>query len=133
MPPRARSACHRRSRQSRALLSYAYRFYETHRLYKAGATIHEVRVWKGDRETVPLGLRRDLYVTVPRGQYSSLDPRMEVDAHLEAPLVEGEVRGELQVAFEGKPLAERPLMVLKTVAPGSLWQRASDSVRLLFQ
>jgi len=122
-----------RARQSRALLSYGYRFFETHRLYEAGKTIHEVRVWKGDRETVSLGLRKDLYVTVPRGQYRSLDPRMEVDAHLEAPLVEGEVRGDLKVAFEGKPLVQRPLMVLQTVSQGSLWQRASDSVRLLFQ
>lgn len=122
-----------RARHSRGLLSYGYRFFETHRLYEAGKAIHQVRVWKGDRETVPLGLRRDLYVTVPRGQYKNLSPRMEVDARMEAPLVQGDLRGELQVSFDGEALASRPLVVLETVREGNLWQRASDSVKLLFQ
>ena len=32
-----------RARQSRALLSYGFRFFETHRLYEAGKPIHDVR------------------------------------------------------------------------------------------
>ena len=58
---------------------------------------------------------------------------MEVDAQLEAPVVEGDIRGELRVEFDGDVLAQRPLMALHTVEQGSLWQRASDSVRMLFQ
>jgi len=122
-----------RTRHSRALLAYGFRFFETHRLYQAGESIHEVRVWKGERERVALGIERDLFVTVPRGRYPDLEPRMRVDARLEAPVLEGDVRGELEVAFEGDLLARRPLLALESVMPGSLWQRASDSVRLLFQ
>jgi D-alanyl-D-alanine carboxypeptidase (penicillin-binding protein 5/6) len=122
-----------RARFSRALLSYGFRFFETHRLYEAGQRIHEVRVWKGERERVPLGLRQDLFVTVPRGQYQRLDPSMAVDVRLEAPLVKGQVLGELRVGFDGEFLVERPLVALESVREGSLWQRASDSVRLLFQ
>ena len=84
-------------------------------------------------DLVPLGLRDDLFVTVPRGQYQRLTPVMEVDAHLEAPVVEGDVRGELKVEFDGELVAKRPLMALRTVEEGNLWQRASDSVRLLFE
>lgn len=122
-----------RARQSRALLAYGFRFFETHRLYEAGKPVQDVRVWKGARETVSLGLAQDLYVTVPRGQYQRLDPKMVVDARLEAPLVEGDVRGDLKVQFDGQLVAERPLVVLETVTEGNLWQRASDSVRLWFQ
>jgi len=122
-----------RARHSRALLSYGFRFFETHRLYEAGKPIHDVRVWKGERELLPLGLRDDLFVTVPRGQYQRLDPSMAVEARLEAPLVQGQVLGELRVSFEGELVAERPMVALETMREGSLWQRASDSVRLLFQ
>ena len=122
-----------RARHSRALLSYGFRFFETHRLYEAGKAIHDVRVWKGERELLPLGLRDDLFVTVPRGQYERLDPSMSVEARLEAPLVQGQVLGELRVSFEGDLVAERPMVALETVREGSLWQRATDSVRLLFQ
>jgi D-alanyl-D-alanine carboxypeptidase (penicillin-binding protein 5/6) len=122
-----------RARQSRALLSYGFRFFETHRLYEAGQVVREVRVWKGERDTVALGLRRDLYVTVPRGQYERLDPKLEMAASMEAPLIEGEAHGELRVGLDGELLAKQPMIVLRTVREGSLWRRASDSVRLLFQ
>ena len=54
---------------------------------------------------------------------------MAVDPGLEAPLVQGQVLGELRVSFESDVIATRPMVVLETVREGSLWQRASDSVR----
>jgi hypothetical protein len=48
-------------------------------------------------------------------------------------LVKGQVVGELRVGFDAETLLERPLIVLEPVREGSLWQRATDSVRLLFQ
>ncbi len=122
-----------RARQSQALLSYGFRFFETHRLYAAGTSVREVRVWKGQRQNVGLGLSGDLYVTVPRDQYQRLDPKIAVDARLEAPLVEGDVRGELLVNFDGELLAKQPLVILQTVPAGGVWRRLSDSVRLWFE
>lgn len=122
-----------RARHSSALLAYGFRFFETHKLYAAGSPVRDVRVWKGERDTVALGLSEDLYVTVPRGQYQRLDPRMELDARMEAPVIKGDVRGKLVVDFEGTSIAQRPLTVLETVDEGSLWRKASDSVRLWFQ
>lgn len=122
-----------RARYSSALLAYGFRFFETHKLYGAGSPVRDVRVWKGERETVSLGLIEDLYVTVPRGQYQSLDPRMEVDAQLQAPLIKGDVRGKLMVSFDGELIAQRPLEVLQTVGEGGLWRKASDSVRMWFE
>jgi D-alanyl-D-alanine carboxypeptidase (penicillin-binding protein 5/6) len=54
-------------------------------------------------------------------------------ASMEAPLIEGEAHGELRVGLDGELLAKQPMIVLRTVREGSLWRRASDSVRLLFQ
>lgn len=122
-----------RARQSRSLLAYGFRFFETHRLYQAGKPIRDVRVWKGEDERASLGLREDLFVTVPRGQYKQLQPRMEVNAQLQAPLQRGDVHGTLKVSFDDELMLERDLVVLRTVARGGLWRQATDAVRMLFE
>jgi hypothetical protein len=43
------------------------------------------------------------------------------------------VRGKLMVSFDGEVIAQRPLKVLETVDEGSLWRKASDSVRMWFE
>lgn len=122
-----------RSRATETLLNFAFRFYETHKLYGAGETITTSRVWKGAAESLGLGIEEDLYVSVPRGMYERLDKAAEVKETIIAPVNEGEVRGTLTVRLAGEELASRPLITLDSVAPGSLFSRLRDDVRLFFQ
>ena len=120
-----------RAEQSRSLLAYGFRFYETHRLYAANSVVQDVRIYKGSEPSVALGFDSDLHVTVPRGQYDKLVPVMELRSQIEAPVVVGDVRGELRVELDGEPVARRDLTVLKTVPKGSLWRQLIDSARML--
>lgn len=122
-----------RVRQSSALIGYGFRFYETRRLYKAGDPVRKVRIWKGARERLSMGLARDLYVTVPRGRFGELKTEMGIDDQIIAPVPAGSRRGTLRVMLGKDPLAERPLLALDGVAEGSLWQRLADDVRLLIK
>jgi D-alanyl-D-alanine carboxypeptidase (penicillin-binding protein 5/6) len=90
-----------RARESIALLSYGFRFFETHRLYGALEPLTEVRIWKGEIEKLGIGLARDLYVTVPRGQYAMLDATMAIVSEVVAPVTKGEARGTLEVTLGG--------------------------------
>ncbi len=119
--------------ETNALLNYGYRFFETHRLYDARQQLTEIRVWKGEAESLGVGLTKDLYVTVPRGQYEKLNARMEIDNNITAPVREGETRGKLHVTLAGEQLVQRPLVALSTVQEGNLWRKVSDHVRLLFK
>lgn len=121
-----------RSRESIALLSYGFRFFETHRLYGALEPLTEIRIWKGEIETLGIGLARDLYVTVPRGQYEKLNAKMEIDGKVVAPVMRGEARGNLEVTLGGERIARRPLVTLAPVAEGGLWRKLTDQVRMLF-
>ena len=121
-----------RTSESNALLTYGFRFFETHLLYGANQALTELRVWKGEVDKLGIGLAKDLYVTVPRGQYEKLNAKMEVDKNVTAPVIEGEIRGQLQVTLSGEKLAQRPLVTLRSVPEGSLWRQVSDHVRLLF-
>lgn len=121
-----------RASETSALLNYGFRFFETHRLYGAGEALTEIRVWKGEVGKLGLGLEKDLYVTVPRGQYDKLNAKMEIDQGVTAPVFEGETRGQLHVTLSGEKLVQRPLVTLQSVPEGNLWRQVSDQVRLLF-
>lgn len=122
-----------RARASQTLLNYGFRFYETHRLYAAGEVLSSERVWGGAEDTVEVGLQDDLFVTIPRGRYSELDPVMELPERLHAPLPQGEQVGTVQVSLDGEVVVERPLHSLNGVEKGGLWTRMVDRIKLFFQ
>jgi D-alanyl-D-alanine carboxypeptidase (penicillin-binding protein 5/6) len=115
---------------AQALLQYGFANYETHRLYAAGEQVSAVRVWGGRPETAPLGLERDLFVTIPRGSYAALAATMDLTAQLIAPLREGTRVGEVKVSLEGSTLASLPLVALKPVLDGGLWTRVMSELGL---
>ncbi|MET0089195.1 MAG: D-alanyl-D-alanine carboxypeptidase family protein [Candidatus Thiodiazotropha sp.] len=119
-----------RAQASQSLLSYGFRFYETHRLYAAGEVLNRVRVWKGDQEKLPLGLTSDLNVTIPRHQYKNLDASMEIEPRIMAPVEAGQSLGEVRVTLDGEPVTTASLVALKEIDEGNLWQQIKDSALL---
>ena len=121
-----------RAKASQALLNYGYRFFETHKLYSAGEMITGAEIWKADVDNVNLGVAKDIYVTVPRGQYDKLEPVVEFDKKIVAPVAEGEQKGVLNVMLDNKNIITVPLLALESVAEGSIVNKLKDEVRLLF-
>ena len=117
---------------TQALLNYGFRFFETHRLYAAGTELAQARVWKGATESVAVGLREDLWVTIPRGQYGNLNATMDLQVEVMAPVEADAELGRVQVTLGGQVVADRPLQALAPVAEGSLWRQLVDSVLLWF-
>lgn len=122
-----------RADASQSLLNYGFRFFETHRLYTAGESLAEERVWGGSREYVELGVAEDLIITIPRGSYRDLEPVMNLRGRLDAPLNAGESLGTVQVKLNGEIIAERNVQALEEVPSGSLWRRMVDRIKLFFQ
>ncbi len=119
-----------RAQASQSLLNYGFRFYETHQLYTAGEVLNRARIWKGDKEKLPLGLSQDLNVTIPRHQYQNLDARMEIEPKIMAPVKQGEVLGHVSISLNGEPVTEAPLVALKSITDGNIWQLIKDSALL---
>jgi len=119
--------------ETQALLRFGFRFFETDRLYEAGAPITQVRVWQGESEQLELGIPEDLYLTVPRGEFKKLAASMDVEEKILAPVRTGQPLGVVKVSLEGEAIAERPLISLGDVPKGGLWRRMSDYVKLWFE
>ncbi len=122
-----------RTQESQKLLNYGFRFYETHKLYTANKEIKRLRVFKGASQSLSVGVDKDLYLTIPTGQYQQLQPSLKITRQLIAPIKKGEKFGNITIALKGKILVDIPLVALQTIPEGSLWQKTSDSVRLWFE
>ena len=118
---------------SAALINYGFRFFETHLLYKAGEEVTRARIWKSANEYTPLGVMEDLYVTVPRGRYDSLESVQNMPAILVAPVAAGQPLAEIKVSLDGNDVVHEQLSALEDNPSGSFWQRTVDSVKLWFE
>jgi D-alanyl-D-alanine carboxypeptidase (penicillin-binding protein 5/6) len=118
---------------SHALINYGFRFFETRLLYRAGEEVTRARIWKSENEFSALGVLEDLYVTVPRGRYDSLESVHNMPAVLMAPVAAGEALGEIKVSLDGADLLQEQLRALEDNPSGSFWRRTVDSMKLWFE
>lgn len=118
-----------RTEDSIRLLTYGFRFFETHKLYQSTDTIVKARVWQGQQSEIHLGIHDDLYVTVPNGQYKRVQGQVELQNPLKAPIKKGQVCGVLKVVLNNDVVANEPLIALDDIQEGGFLRRAADSVR----
>lgn len=116
--------------ESKKLLNYGFRFFETITPYKAGESFATNRVWMGDIKEVDLGILTDTSITIPRGQRKNLEANFKLDQQLEAPLAKGTVVGKVFLQLNGEDVGEYPLVTLQEVNEGSLFSRLVDYVKL---
>ncbi|MDU0112722.1 serine hydrolase [Psychrosphaera aquimarina] len=119
-----------RSKESKKLLNYGFRFFETLVAYEAGTEFAKQRIYMGDKEEVRLGINQSTAITVPRGFREKLTAHFTLDKELEAPIRKGEVVGTLVLKIEDEVITEYPLVALDEVNEGSLFQKLKDYVRL---
>ncbi|MFO7603536.1 MAG: D-alanyl-D-alanine carboxypeptidase family protein, partial [Gammaproteobacteria bacterium] len=122
-----------RARASRTLLNYGFRFYETFKLHEAMSPLTEMRIWKGAKDSLPLGLAEDLYITAPRGQRGKITAQMSLEPDITAPANKGQRFGHVEIKLGETVLSKQDLIALEGIEAGNLWQRLSDNIILMFQ
>jgi D-alanyl-D-alanine carboxypeptidase (penicillin-binding protein 5/6) len=121
-----------RASVSQSLLNFGFRFYETHKLYTAGEILNRSRIWQGETDEVSLGLLQDMFVTIPRGAYKSLDATLDVDANIEAPLRKGAQVGVVRVMLNEEEIDKVSLVALENIDEGNLFRVLKDYVLKMF-
>ncbi|GGP53011.1 serine hydrolase [Shewanella saliphila] len=121
-----------RKAESKKLLNYGFRFFETITPYKAGDTFVTQNIWYGDRATVDLGVMTDTPITINRGKAKDLQANFELTKELTAPLAKGEVVGRVYFQLDGKDIAQFPLVTLNEVEEGSWFSKLMDYFKQMF-
>ena len=120
-----------RENASASLLGYGFTFYETKLAVKGGTALASTHVWKAARTPVDLGVKDDLYLTLPRA-HSDISTATDVQPKIIAPLAADAAVGSVRVINAGQTVATLPLNPLAAVDRGSWWRRLIDTIRLWF-
>lgn len=122
-----------RESESKKLLTWGFRFFETVSPLKAGREFASEPVWFGDTDRAQLGVDKDVYLTIPRGRMKDLKASYTLNStELDAPLAKNQVVGTINFQLDGKTIEQRPLVVLNEVQEGGFFSRMVDHIKLMF-
>ena len=122
-----------RARESQRLLSYGFRYFDTQVVYSAGDIIKaNAKLWYGEEEFLNLTIADDVVLTFPRGSEKILKAEVTLSDVIAAPIVTGQVLGNLQVSLNEALLVDVPLVAEKDIAESGLFARLFDWIILFF-
>ncbi|MBF9771356.1 D-alanyl-D-alanine carboxypeptidase DacA [Enterobacter asburiae] len=122
-----------RETESKKLLTWGFRFFETVNPLKAGKEFASEPVWFGDNDRASLGVDKDLYLTIPRGRMKDLKASYVLNStELHAPLQKNQVVGTINFQLDGKTIDQRPLVVLQEIPEGNFFGKIIDYIKLMF-
>ncbi|MCX8727649.1 serine hydrolase [Gilliamella sp. B2838] len=114
-----------REEESKKLLVWGFRFFETANPVKAGTPLTTESIWYGDQNKIQLGAIEGAYVTVPKGRSADVQVQYIIDDYIYAPITKGTSVGKIQFLLDGKIINEQPLVALQDVEEtgffGSVW------------
>ncbi len=122
-----------RRHEAERLINWAFRAFETRRLYAAGEGIVDAPVWIGSSATVTLAPERDILVTAPFGAVDKTELRIRYEGPVPAPIAEGQRIGHVEVTVPDLPPVKVPLIAKHGVETGGFLTRMQAAGQLLLQ
>jgi D-alanyl-D-alanine carboxypeptidase (penicillin-binding protein 5/6) len=125
-----------RVQETLALLHYGSRAFDAVKLYDKAQPLSQLKIFKGQQNTVGAGFAEDFILSLPKGVANSPD-RIKVEVHskqpLLAPVKQGDRVATLKLTIDGKPYGEHALVALADVPVAGIIGRTWDSLKLYFQ
>jgi D-alanyl-D-alanine carboxypeptidase (penicillin-binding protein 5/6) len=121
-----------RSSESQRLLNHGFQDFEIFHLYKKNQAVSNIRLWKGTENSLKVGIREGLSLTLPKGQRARLKATIETQQTLLAPIGDGQQVGILRLTLDGQPYLEFPLVALEAVPLVNIFSRGIDSIRMIY-
>ncbi|HEV2566180.1 MAG TPA: D-alanyl-D-alanine carboxypeptidase family protein [Microvirga sp.] len=117
-----------RAAESRKLLDWGFRAFETQQLFAEGQVVGEAQVFGGSKRSLPLVSKKPVRVLVPRGEGERVTARIIYTGPLKAPVQKGAEVARLQVNRGDMQALEMPLYANEDIQEGTLSQRALDGL-----
>jgi D-alanyl-D-alanine carboxypeptidase (penicillin-binding protein 5/6) len=97
------------------MIDWAFREFQTYRIFAAGQEIDRVDVWLGQKPGVQLVAANDVAITLPRRLRSQLQAKIVYDSPVPAPVLQGQALGRVSLTAPGMAPVEVPLIALEGV------------------
>lgn len=102
-----------------ALLDFGYRFFKTKLVYHAGQQISVVSNTWASLGKISLGIKDDIWATIPVSHYSSIKAKIDISTDIKLPILKGQSLGTLILIDGTEELSRTPLLALNSVEKAS--------------
>jgi D-alanyl-D-alanine carboxypeptidase (penicillin-binding protein 5/6) len=117
-----------RAEEAKRLLDYGFRLFRPVRLFAAGDTVGQARVWGGEVSTVRIVARQDITTLLSDDERAAAEAQLVYKGPLVAPIKAGQQIGHVRIFTEGKLVSSAPVYARDSVAvTDNIWSRALDS------
>ena len=117
-----------RSVEVERLLDFGFRKFRPVRLFSAGDTVGQARVWGGEFPSVKLITKQDMLTLLSDEERSTAEVQLVYTGPLTAPVQAGKEIGFVRILTDGKLVYKSPISTKHSVAPtDSMWRKALDS------
>lgn len=122
-----------RRHEAERLINWAFRAFDTRKLFSAGEGIADAPVWIGSSSTVTLAPERDVIVTAPFGTIEKTELSIQYQGPVPAPIAEGQRIGHVEVTVPDLPPVRIPLVAAHAVDTGGFLTRMLSAGQLLLE
>lgn len=119
-----------RLEESRKLLTYGFRFFESTEQVKTGETLLTEKLWMGQDDRIELTVAEDIFTILPRGAADKLDVEYDVETPIKAPVEAGQVLGTVRWVLDDKTVKETDLVSATEIEQGGLFDRFVDTIKM---
>jgi len=119
--------------ESRKLLNWGFRFFETTTLFKRGTELKSVKIWKGEADNLSVGVGDDVIIRYPRDMKDQLSAKLSISTPLEAPVSKGQQIGSINIMLQDDKLKNVPLIALEDVKEAGILGWLIDTTLLWFE
>lgn len=114
------------------LLNYGFNHFESYKIKDSNITILNERVWKGQENSIPLGLAEPLYIQLNKGQDKNFSFKTLINNNIVAPIKKQQILGELIVNDNEKEVCRANLVALKNIDESNWLMKIIDSIVMFF-
>lgn len=116
---------------SRRLIDYGFRYFRTKKILSRGKILREEAIWGGELEAVNLSSSEDVFLTLSPRDFKRVEPVLELNDYLQAPIVQGQVVGKINLSLDGELIESVDLISLTGVSALGFFGRAWSNTKLL--
>jgi len=120
-----------RSRESRKMLNWALRKFDTIKVAKRDEVISTLDVWLGKKNKVEVFPSEDLYLTIQKRKKKTIKAFVEYSKPLKTPILEGDKLGILKVYVSNELTNEIDLLAAEDVKRSDIFSRLFKSLNYL--
>ncbi|PCI39091.1 MAG: D-alanyl-D-alanine carboxypeptidase [Thiotrichales bacterium] len=117
---------------SKSLLSYGFRFFQSKLLYRKDVSVKSIRVYFGKDKTIQVAPIKDVYAVYPKSMQAKMTAKLIVNKNIHSPVQKGQVVGKIVVKLNDKVINTVPVQSCVNNAKGNWWRRFVDRIVIIF-